>query len=1545
MHSSNRSRSKSSRTFRQAASATAITILLGSIAHADYFPLTLTPGSWTQDIVVENTAINFTPSVTATLDDGTTKNGFTWYETGLPGSPTGTGIGRSGSTFVSKAFSTTAFQYQPFNGNDAILLDGGLTSATMTLGQATPLTGLSFLTATGGGTGNISITINFADGTPALTSAATFTSPDWFGNTPIAVTAGGRVGNSGVNTFGFQNNGDNPRLYEAQVVLPALASQHPIASIGLTYGGSGHSGILAVSAAANELTWSGSTDAKWDINTTANWAGFTTYVDGSTVYFDDFGSNTDINIQAAGGVKPFAVSLKNNTSAYSFSGNAIAGNASVTLGGIGTVTINNVNTYTGGTVVNAGTLNVSSGATLGAATGSLAVNNLNTGIGTDVNVNLNSSQTVGSLASFIATPSGGTNTAKLNLLGASNTLTVNQATNTIFDGAITGAGGLLKTGNGTLSLKGSSTYTGGTVVSGGTLEVFNPTDDGKSVLPSGKPVTVNSGATLRMGEDDGLGYYATGASSLTLNGGTVLSKYEHHSTLPALTLNNGTVAAQGAGNVSNGVTANYILDGTVTTAGSLASTISAPKVLLRGNTTGEGGPTGPVTFQVPRGTAASDLVVSSSLADKGAGLIKNGNGILSLTGNSTYSGGTFVNQGTVAVSGVQGSGIATTSLGTGTVSLLGGTLALQGQTAATPGLTANFYQLGGVDQASFANLSAFQSHFAALTPTVGGVNTTTGGKADLNYGNGGGGNNAPFNVAGADTANYGFGGTANYEVSMQGYIAIPAAGTYTFGTTSDDGSVLFIDGNHDAVVVNNFFQGMTNRTGTYTFPAAGLYPIAAGFNQGGGGQGFQVLMALPGQNGQVVTNAQVFSSTGTLAATQWYANNVSVGVDSTVQVTNSLAASMGTLSIGANTLNVTGDTGASLAFRSTNLTGNAVLNAAAGTTVKSGAVSDDFATSAVARSLTKSGNGSLVLSGIGTYGGGTTINAGTVTVGHANALGSGTVTLNGGTIALTSAAGTVGFTGYTLNSNGALPTLNGTNDTLFLTDENGGGQARSSFSPNLVSIANGFTANFVYQAGGNRAADGIAFTIQNSATGSAALGGAGGGLGYQGITNSGALEFNLYTGGGNPVGTALGAGGAAPSGYTGTPSVNFSNGNPIGVKVVYDNTAKTLTETLTDLVSNSVYTQVFTGADLVAALGGGTSGYIGFTGGTGGATATQQISGYEFNNYSQGITLANNVNVTNGASAGFQVLPISAGGAGAATVQGHLTLGSGSTLSVTGGATSTNTAYGFNVTGVTTLGGNATVSVTNNGTGAGVATLTNVDQTATAGLTKAGNGTLVLSGAATYTGGTTVSTGTLLVNGTLGSSTLAAQVANGATLGGAGTVNPAVSVSGIIAPGSSLNGIGKLTLGSTNTTAALDLSGGGTYLWELGALLDNALGTAGTDFDQLFLAGSGGNLRLGGTSKLTVGFDNGIATPNSSDPFWTANHSWTIVLGGAGVTNTGTTNFGSITDATFTSGTFSTAADASGKVTLTYLAVPEPATCATLAGGLALLLLPRRRRS
>ena len=70
------------------------------------------------------------------------------------------------------------------------------------------------------------------------------------------------------------------------------------------------------------------------------------------------------------------------------------------------------------------------------------------------------------------------------------------------------------------------------------------------------------------------------------------------------------------------------------------------------------------------------------------------------------------------------------------------------------------------------------------------------------------------------------------------------------------------------------------------------------------------------------------------------------------------------------------------------------------------------------------------------------------------------------------------------------------------------------------------------------------------------------------------------------------------------------------------------------------------------------------------------------------------------------------------------------------------------------------------------------------GLTKEGDGTLVLTGANTYTGATTVTGGTLLINGDQSSAIGAVQV-NAATLGGTGTVGGAVTVvsGATIAPG------------------------------------------------------------------------------------------------------------------------------------------------------------------
>lgn len=87
------------------------------------------------------------------------------------------------------------------------------------------------------------------------------------------------------------------------------------------------------------------------------------------------------------------------------------------------------------------------------------------------------------------------------------------------------------------------------------------------------------------------------------------------------------------------------------------------------------------------------------------------------------------------------------------------------------------------------------------------------------------------------------------------------------------------------------------------------------------------------------------------------------------------------------------------------------------------------------------------------------------------------------------------------------------------------------------------------------------------------------------------------------------------------------------------------------------------------------------------------------------------------------------------------------------------------------------------------------------GLTKAGTGTLVLNATNTYTGPTVVNAGSLVVNGSINASS-GVTIAQGATLGGNGST-PTLTVQGTISPGNSvgvLNINGGLTLASTATT-------------------------------------------------------------------------------------------------------------------------------------------------
>ena len=172
----------------------------------------------------------------------------------------------------------------------------------------------------------------------------------------------------------------------------------------------------------------------------------------------------------------------------------------------------------------------------------------------------------------------------------------------------------------------------------------------------------------------------------------------------------------------------------------------------------------------------------------------------------------------------------------------------------------------------------------------------------------------------------------------------------------------------------------------------------------------------------------------------------------------------------------------------------------------------------------------------------------------------------------------------------------------------GNNQAGSIFTASPVDVAK-FTANFSFQLTSANA-DGFTFALQSA--GATALGATGGGLGYQGISPSVAIKFDLYNNSGEGVNsTGLYLNGAAPT----TPSIDLTgsgidlhSGHVFNVAMTYNGT--TLTVTIGDATTKAMARQSYV-VDIVSALGGQT-GFVGFTGGTGGLTATQDILSWKY---------------------------------------------------------------------------------------------------------------------------------------------------------------------------------------------------------------------------------------------------------------------------------------------------------------------------------------------
>ena len=176
-----------------------------------------------------------------------------------------------------------------------------------------------------------------------------------------------------------------------------------------------------------------------------------------------------------------------------------------------------------------------------------------------------------------------------------------------------------------------------------------------------------------------------------------------------------------------------------------------------------------------------------------------------------------------------------------------------------------------------------------------------------------------------------------------------------------------------------------------------------------------------------------------------------------------------------------------------------------------------------------------------------------------------------------------------------------------------------------------FQASFTYQATGTAPlADGITFCLQNSPDGAAVVGGGGGELGFGGITNSAAIDFNINDANTNgyafTVNGQMTANGPA-SGYTAPGSVNLGSGDPINVGITYNGSKITLT--LVDSLASASYTNTMTVGPLwIPSVLGADTAYVGFTGGTGGEGSTQTVTNFTFTplaSLSAGLSLTNNM--------------------------------------------------------------------------------------------------------------------------------------------------------------------------------------------------------------------------------------------------------------------------------------------------------------------------------
>jgi autotransporter-associated beta strand protein len=489
---------------------------------------------------------------------------------------------------------------------------------------------------------------------------------------------------------------------------------------------------------------------------------------------------------------------------------------SLSLVGAGTATLTAANTYSGGTVLAAGLLNLGHDGGLGSGTITFAGGSLDAVAGARTLTGNNPIQVAGDFA-FVGTNSLNFGTGTVTIPSA-KTLTVTAGILTM-GGAITGAG-FVKAGNGTLTLLGNNTFAGSLTLaaSGGTV-ILSGNNGGRPANANGLTV-IGNGAKLQLqanvsnttaGVSTVLSAETSGnvkPLSLT-DGGTLQLRSDTSVTFAGtnnlgglgaanVTIDLGKLSAAGVGRTLVLAPAGFAVSGaTLNVTSADDYTLSLPAISGAGANTNTLNPTtASLLIGNYSGTAATTLVLGGThTANRVTGIISNGGGTTTvhktgpgtweLQGLNTYTGVTAVREGTLVLAGARVGtalsgqiNVSDTAGLSATLNIVDGTYsiatAINVGNAPTTAATGTVNQTGGaivftstsgnqvlVGQGTVGNVGVYNLSGGSITTIA---SATRGVMMGVN---GGGTSTAIFNLSGTGALNMNVAGGANGNAILQ----------------------------------------------------------------------------------------------------------------------------------------------------------------------------------------------------------------------------------------------------------------------------------------------------------------------------------------------------------------------------------------------------------------------------------------------------------------------------------------------------------------------------------------------------------------------------------------------------------------------------------------------------------------------------------------------------------------------------------------------------------------------------------------------------------